>query len=106
MKCFIDLVMYTNLVLAILACSGNIEDKILWFRMLHGLYDSLIMLLTIFTNLGGTLSGPIAFLISKDFMILFMSLGLAFGRSKFSKLLKVSFTLLQLDNFYVLKLCS
>ena len=37
------------------------------------------------TNLGGILSGPDVFFEFKDFIILFMSLGLAFGKSKFPK---------------------
>ena len=37
------------------------------------------MLAATFTNLSGILSGPVAFLEFKDFIILFMSLGLAFG---------------------------
>ena len=44
------------------------------------------MLAASLTNLGGILSGPIAFFEFKDF-ILFMSLVLAFGKSKFAKCL-------------------
>ena len=54
------------------------------FRMLH-VWQS-IMLAASLTNLGGILSGPIAFFEFKDF-ILFMSLVLAFGKSKFAKCL-------------------
>ena len=46
-----------------------------------------------YTNLGGVLSGPVTFFKFKDFIILFLSLGLAFGKSRFLKFLKVSFTL-------------
>ena len=45
------------------------------------------MLAASFTNLGGILSGPVAFYEFTDFIILFMSLGLAFGKSKFPKCL-------------------
>ena len=45
------------------------------------------MLAASFTNLNGILLGPAAFFEFKDFIILFMSLGLAFGKSKFPKCL-------------------
>ena len=45
------------------------------------------MLAASFTNLGGILSGPAAFFEFKDFIVLFISLGLAFGKSKFPKCL-------------------
>ena len=48
------------------------------------------MLAASFTNLGEIISGSVAFFELKDFMVLFMSLGLDFVKSKFSKLLKVS----------------
>ena len=45
------------------------------------------MLAAILTNLDGISSGPVAFFEFKDFIILFMSLVLAFGKSKFAKCL-------------------
>ena len=46
------------------------------------------MLAASFTNLGGILSEPAVFFFEiKDFIILFMCLGLAFGKSKFPKYL-------------------
>ena len=45
------------------------------------------MLAASFTDLSGTLSGRDVFFEFKDFIILFMSLGLAFGKSKFPKCL-------------------
>ena len=45
------------------------------------------MLAASFTNLGEILSGPVAFFEFKDYIILFTSLGLAFGKSKFPKCL-------------------
>ena len=45
------------------------------------------MLAASFTNLVGILLGPVAFFEFKDFIILFMSLGHAFGKSKFPKCL-------------------
>ena len=47
------------------------------------------MLAASYTNLGETLSGPVSFLDFKDFMNLLISLGLAFGKSKFSNFLKI-----------------
>ena len=43
------------------------------------------MLAASFTDLGGILSGDNAFFEFKDFIILFMSLGLAFDKLKFPK---------------------
>ena len=45
-----------------------------------------IMVAASFPNLGGILSGPVAFLEIKDFIILFVSLGLPFPKSKFPKI--------------------
>ena len=52
--------LYIGLTLAILVGSGNIKDEMLWFRMLH-IWQS-IMLVASFANLGGILSGLVAFL--------------------------------------------
>ena len=41
------------------------------------------MLAASFTNLGGILSGPVAFFKFKDIMIMLMSLGLALGKLKY-----------------------
>ena len=45
------------------------------------------MLAAVYTNLNGILLGPVAFFEFKDFIILLMPLGLAFGKSKFPKCL-------------------
>ena len=58
-----------------------------------------IMLAARFANLGGILSGPVTFFEFEDFIILFMSLGLAFGKSVFTKFLRVSFILTKIGLF-------
>lgn len=75
------LYIFYKFTLVIFACSGNVEDEILWFRMLH-IWQS-IMLAASFTSLCGILSGPVGFFEFKGFIFLFLSLGLAFDKSSF-----------------------